>query len=77
MCSSSGASIVSLRHLVYVTLYRCLVWYAGLDGTSIQVCILDGHLYRVTYTRCRVGTIDSPDDEHIAARNTYRTEINI
>ena len=36
----------------------------------IQTCILDGHLYRVTYTRCRIDKIDSPDDEHMAARNT-------
>jgi hypothetical protein len=26
----------------------------------------------VTYTRCRIDTIDSPDDEHMAARNLYR-----
>jgi len=23
----------------------------------------------VTYTRCRIGTINSPDDGHMAARN--------
>jgi len=23
----------------------------------------------VTYTRCRIDTINSPDDEHMAARN--------
>jgi hypothetical protein len=26
-------------------------------------------LYRETYTRCRIDTINSPDDEHMAARN--------
>jgi len=36
-----------------------------------------GHLYRVTYTRCRTDTIYSPDDEHMAARNMYRIEINV
>ena len=36
---------------------------------SFQACIPDGHLYRVTYTRCRIDTIVSPDDEHMAARN--------
>jgi len=43
---------------------------------SIQTCTLDGHLHRVTYTRC-INTTDSPDDEHRGARNTYRIGINI
>jgi len=34
-------------------------------------------LYRVTYKRCRVDTINSPDDGHMAARNMYGIEINI
>jgi hypothetical protein len=37
----------------------------------------NGHLYRVTYTRRRIDTINSPDDGHMAARNMQRTEINI
>ena len=48
---------------------------AGLD--SIQTCTLDGHLHRVTCTRCRINTIDSPDNEHRGARNMYRIGINI
>ena len=32
--------------------------------SSIQTCTLDGHLHRVPYTRCRIDTIDYPDDEH-------------
>jgi len=28
-----------------------------------RICIPDGHLRRVTYTRCRIDTINSPDDE--------------
>jgi len=40
------------------------VWYAGL-----QTCIPDGHLHRVTYTRSRIDTIDSSDDEDMGARN--------
>jgi len=36
-----------------------------------------GHLHRVTYTRCRIDTISSPDDGHIAVRNTQRIEINV
>ena len=46
-------------------------------GWNIQTCILGGHLHRVTYTRCRIDTIDSPDDEHMGARNIQRIEINI
>jgi len=65
------------------------VWYAGrnefrpayqvwmqLNG-PILTCLQDGHPLRVTYTRYRIDTVDSPDDEHFAARNIYRTEINI
>jgi hypothetical protein len=33
--------------------------------------------YRVTYTRCRIDTINSPDNGHMAAVNMYRIEINI
>jgi len=55
MCPSSGESIVSIRHLEYVTL------------CSIQTCTPNGHLYTVTYTRCRIDTINSPDDGHMAA----------
>jgi len=36
---------------------------------SIQTCTPDGYLYRVTYTRCRIDTINSPDDGHMADRN--------
>ena len=36
---------------------------------SVQTCIPDGHLHRVTYARCRIGTIESPDDEHMVVRN--------
>jgi hypothetical protein len=37
----------------------------------------NGYLYRVTYTRCRIDTINFPDNVHMAARNMYRIEINI
>jgi len=43
----------------------------------IQTCTPDDHLHRVTYTRCRIDTINSPDDGHVAARNMWRIEINI
>ena len=31
----------------------------------------------MTYTRCRIDTINSPDDGHMAARNIQRTEIKV
>jgi len=34
-----------------------------------RTCTLDGHLHRVTYTRYRINTIYSPDDDHRGARN--------
>jgi hypothetical protein len=43
---------------------------------SFPTCILDGHLHRVTHTRCCIDTIDYPDDQHEVARNMLRTEIN-
>jgi hypothetical protein len=70
LCSSSGESI-ALIHLVYVTLCR---WPSGVQVwmelvSSIQTCTPDGHLHRVTYTRCCINTTDSPDDEYRRARN--------
>ena len=32
--------------------------------------------FRVTNTRCRIGTVFSPDDGHTFARNMYREAIN-
>jgi len=45
--------------------------------SPIQTCTPNGHLYTVTYTRCRIDTINSPDDGNMAARNMQRIEINI
>ena len=50
------------------------VWYAGLDG-SVQTCLPDGHLHSVTCTRFRTYTIESPDDEHLNARNMSGTQV--
>jgi hypothetical protein len=65
---------LSIWHLVYVTLYRWMfvvqVWMR-----LIQTCTLNGHLYRVTYTRCCIDTINSPDDGHMVAQNMWRIEI--
>jgi len=75
MCTSSGELIVSI-HLVHVTMYR---WPFGVQVwmSLIQTCTPNGHLYGVTYTRCRIDTINSPDDGHMAAQNMYRIVINI
>jgi len=43
----------------------------------IPPCIPDSHLYRMTNTRCRIGTVFSSDDGHIVAGNMYRKAINI
>ena len=78
MCSSSGESVVSI-HLACVTM-QVTVWYAGMFGNPwsfIYTCIPDGHLHRVTYARCRIDTIDSPDDEYLVARNMQSIEITI
>jgi len=37
----------------------------------------NGHLCIVTFTRCSIDTINSPDDGHMAARNMSRIEINL
>jgi hypothetical protein len=48
-----------------------------MELSSIQTYISDGHLHAVPYTRCCIDAIDSPDDEHMGARNMERIEINI
>jgi len=50
-------------------LYQYNIWY-------ISLCVGDRLVCRVTYTRCCIDTIDSPDDEHEVARNSQRIEIN-
>jgi hypothetical protein len=69
-------------------LYQYNIWYVSLcvgdrlvcrsgRKSSLPTCTLDGHLHRVTHTRCCIDTTDSPYDEHEVARNMYRAEINI
>jgi len=68
--SSSGESIVLIRYLVYVNYVGDrLVCMFEWNCSFIQTCTLDGHLHTVTYTRYRINTIDSPDDENSGARN--------
>jgi hypothetical protein len=43
---------------------------------QLYICTLDGHVHRVTHTRCRINAIDSPDNAHRDVRNIYRIGIN-
>jgi hypothetical protein len=45
------------------------ILYMSRAGSSCLTCILDGHLHTVTYTRCCIDTINSPDDEHGVPRS--------
>ena len=37
--------------------------------SSVQTSIPDDHLRRMTFARCRIDTIDFPNDLHMVARN--------
>jgi len=41
----------------------------GGEGKTVPPAQIKKRMIRVTYTRCCIDTIDSPDDEHMAARN--------
>jgi hypothetical protein len=68
--------VVNIMRILYKDRLAFLV-NEKLDAGSGPTCILDGHLHRVTHSRCCIDTIDSPDDENEVARNMLRTEINI
>jgi len=53
MCPSSGELIISIRHLVYVTLYR---WPFGVQ---VQTCTPNGHLYRMLHRHTKRSSIHS------------------
>jgi len=70
---------VSGNHVPIIRIINCIkvihgichsvcttVWYAGWD--EIPTCIPDGCPHRVTYTRYRTDTVNSPDDGHMVAR---------
>ena len=68
----------SSAHHQEIQLYQYDIWYMSLYvgerlvsrfGRSVQTCVPDVHLHRVTYTRYRIDTIESPDDEHLNVRN--------
>jgi len=54
-------------------LYQYNIWYMSLCVCDrfvcrSETCTRNGHWHTVTYTRCCIDTIDSPDDEHEVAR---------
>jgi hypothetical protein len=68
-------TILDWSGLDYIGLDLVIIDCTGLDCIGLDlmildlllVCIPDGDLHRVTYTRCRIDTINSPDDEHMSA----------
>ena len=59
-------------------LYQYKLWYMSVCvgdrfvyrlESSFPTCTRNGHRQRVTYNRCCIDTLDSPDDEHEIARN--------
>ena len=63
---------IMLRYNVLLVLVQLHNFAVSGPGNGTQVWVEpkpDGHLHTVTYTRCRIVTINSPDDEHMSARN--------
>ena len=65
------------NHLYQYDIWCMLLYVGDRLVCRLQICIPDGHLHTVTYTRYRIDTIDSPDDEQMSARNMQRFGINI
>ena len=66
-------------------MYQYDIWYMPLCVHDLLVCrsgwksrpAYQKAIYTVTYTRCRIDTINSPDDGHVTVRNVYGIEINV
>ena len=77
----SGNYVPNIRRKIP---YPCDTWYLSLYTDDCLVCKAqfippwtpDSHLYTVTNTRCRIGTVFSPDDGHIVPRNMQKKAIN-
>ena len=75
-----GAHYFSCMFISILYMFRAAIRRINCIKTTSGVCHsvqMTRLLYRVTYKRCRVDTINSPDDGHMAARNMYGIEINI
>ena len=59
----------SRAHHQEFQLYQYDIWYMSLYIGARLVCIPDGQLHRMIYTRYRIDKIETPDDEHLNARN--------
>jgi hypothetical protein len=68
---------VSSNLVLIIRRINCISTTSGMGHSDRLVCrsgrnptcTLDGHLHRVSYTRCSIDTIESPDDEHGVGRN--------
>ena len=54
-----------------LTLCKCVLYYCHRVATQLQFTNISNHI------KCRIDTINSPDDGHMCARNMKRIEINI
>jgi hypothetical protein len=62
---------IILSHVVYNTLYRWLISVQVRINTPkpAHQTVIYTEWHTEWYTRCRIGTINSPDDGHVAAPN--------
>jgi hypothetical protein len=69
----SSNPVLIIRRINYINtsfgIPRISLCVGGRLVCKSETSIPDGHLHRVTYTRCCIDTNDSPDDEHWVARN--------
>ena len=80
--SSTPVLIIRRINCINVTSGIChsmqvTVKCAGLDGNPSKKLHTRRSPTQLTYTRCRINTIDSSDDVHRGARNMQRIGINI
>ena len=75
----SGNYVPIIRRITCITALPVKCHSGRPSGMQVFIpaCIPDGRPHRVTYTRYRIYTVNSPDDGHTVARNMYRIEINI
>jgi len=67
VCVYFNSLHVSSIQVLIIRRFNCINTISGICR-SIP-CIPDCRLHTVTYTRYRIDTIESPDDEHLNARN--------
>jgi len=65
----SSTYVIIIRRINYINMTSGIYTTLCKWPSGMRTCILEGHLHRVTYTRYRIDKINSPDDEHMSARN--------